>query len=333
MNYEKKYKEALERAREQYNKRTPLYDIESIFPELKESKDERIKKAIIRILKGEMRYVSKEDTDRYITWLEKQGSSNTFEVPETSIKDAEEVTSRMQHIEDDMKPIAEFIINYANWNLHKDEWNQPTLTVPLFRVLDALIQRGKPYGECVQNIEKQGENKPTYKVEPKFKVGDFIVNDYCSGKVIEITNDAYLLDTGQGIPFSCGNTHLWTIADAKGGDVLVNGSNIFIFHFLNGTRLMGYCHINIDNGRFYDDIGKNECFCLIDAIVNPATKEQRDLLFQKMKEVGYEWDSEKKELKKIEPKKLDADKVIAWLVANICDFEYYVKLFKKDFEL
>ena len=28
---------------------------------------------------------------------------------------------------------------------------------------------------------------------------------------------------------------------------------------------------------------------------------------------------------------LDPDKVIGWLVANICDFEYYVKLFKKDF--
>lgn len=64
-----------------------------------------------------------------------------------------------------------------------------------------------------------------------------------------------------------------------------------------------------------------------------ATKEQRDLLFQKMKETGYEWGGEKKELRKIEPNKLDADKVIAWLVANICDFEYYVKLFKKDFEL
>jgi hypothetical protein len=32
----------------------------------------------------------------------------------------------------------------------------------------------------------------------------------------------------------------------------------------------------------------------------PATKEQRDILFQKMKEAGYEWDSEKRELKKIE---------------------------------
>jgi len=33
----------------------------------------------------------------------------------------------------------------------------------------------------------------------------------------------------------------------------------------------------------------------------PATKEQRDLLFKKMKEAGYQWDAEKKELRKIEP--------------------------------
>ncbi len=41
--------------------------------------------------------------------------------------------------------------------------------------------------------------------------------------------------------------------------------------------------------------------------------------------------SEKKELKNIEPQKLYADSVIAWLVANICDYEYYIKRFKQDF--
>lgn len=35
----------------------------------------------------------------------------------------------------------------------------------------------------------------------------------------------------------------------------------------------------------------------------------------------------------IEPKKIDSNKVIAWLVANILNYEYYVKLFKKDFGL
>ena len=35
----------------------------------------------------------------------------------------------------------------------------------------------------------------------------------------------------------------------------------------------------------------------------------------------------------IEPRKVYADKVIAWLVANICEFDYYVKRFKQDFEI
>ena len=34
--------------------------------------------------------------------------------------------------------------------------------------------------------------------------------------------------------------------------------------------------------------------------IYPATKEQRELLFKKMKEAGYEWDSDKKELRKID---------------------------------
>lgn len=38
--------------------------------------------------------------------------------------------------------------------------------------------------------------------------------------------------------------------------------------------------------------------------LQPATKEQRNLLFQKMKENGCEWDAEKKELKNI-PKHYD----------------------------
>ena len=177
MNYEEKYKKALEWMQSLYSglHGATKEDAEHYFPELKESEDEKIRKTLIEYIKGikSWNYFLGISKEQMIAWLEKQGSPNTFEVSETSIKDAEEVTSRMQYIEDDMKPIAEFIINYANWNLHKDEWNQPTLTVPLFRVLDALIQRGKPYGECVQSIEEQGEKKPVDKVEPKFKAGNW----------------------------------------------------------------------------------------------------------------------------------------------------------------
>ena len=68
-----------------------------------------------------------------------------FEHPNIKVKDAIEVSSRMKYVDEDLKPIADFIMNYASWNLHEDEWNQPVLEVPLFRVLDALVQRGKPY--------------------------------------------------------------------------------------------------------------------------------------------------------------------------------------------
>ena len=83
----------------------------------------------------------------YINALEVKEVEEKFERPHIKIKDAIEVSSRMKYIDEDLKPIADFIMNYASWNLHKDEWNQPVLEVPLFRVLDALVQRGKPYCE------------------------------------------------------------------------------------------------------------------------------------------------------------------------------------------
>ena len=77
--------------------------------------------------------------------LEVKKVEEKFECPNIKIKDAIEVSSRMKYIDEDLKPIADFIMDYASWNLHKDEWNQSVLEVPLFRVLDALAQRGKPY--------------------------------------------------------------------------------------------------------------------------------------------------------------------------------------------
>jgi len=148
-------------------------------------------------------------------------------------------------------------------------------------------------------------NNPNYeelKVKnlPKFKVGDWIANDYCAGKVIALTDDAYLLDSGQGIPFSCEhNAHLWTIQDAKDGDVLACSDWLFILKQFNakGNKHKTYCHYDLTLNRFKDDTdsymvtGSDE--------FHPATKEQRDQLFAKMREAGYSWDEKKKELRKI----------------------------------
>ena len=119
-------------------------------------------------------------------------------------------------------------------------------------------------------------------------------------------DDAYLLDTEQGISLSYEhNAHLWTIQDAKDGDVLVYGDNpndhhvevIMIFKSLRNER-SAFTHFHIFDDRFRTDdwsaCGKN---------VHPATKEQRDILFAKMKEEGYEWDAKKKELIRLNYKK------------------------------
>ena len=152
------------------------------------------------------------------------------------------------------------------------------------------------------------------RVEPKFKVGDFIANDYCRGKIIKITDDAYLLDTGQGIPFSCEhNVHLWTIQDAEGGDVLICKGNI---KNSNGIKYERICLFNnLDNAfftltktsNFVEEYGIDVNIDYPDNTV-PATKEQKEILFMAMKAAGYEFDFEKKELKKIEQKPAEKTK-------------------------
>ncbi len=98
--------------------------------------------------------------------------------------------------------------------------------------------------------------------------------------------------------------HLWTIKDAKPGDVLVTDSGRpFIFKGCldekHPNSPVAYCGIARDN-YFYDCDGDDDWWT--DENVHPATEEQRSLLFKKMKQAGYELDAEKKEMKKIEQK-------------------------------
>ena len=84
--YEKKYKKALEKAKESYHRfegKTVHYDLvkldlEDMFPELKESKDERIRKELLSWLKskdGQTLPIDKYNAA--IAWLEKQGEQKS----------------------------------------------------------------------------------------------------------------------------------------------------------------------------------------------------------------------------------------------------------------
>ena len=158
---------------------------------------------------------------------------------------------------------------------------------------------------------------PDYKelelsVEPKLKVGDWIVqND--NGTVSQITKvikdidkdgeyRAYEHTNGYFHEIFENEFHLWSIADAKDGDVLYfNDNTIVIFKDLyNSTTFHSYCYI--EDGLF--EISEDEMPDWWESKgFTPATKEQCDLLFAKMREAGYQWDADKKDVKSYsEPK-------------------------------
>ncbi len=66
---------------------------------------------------------------------------------EEEIKNDISVTSRLKHITDEEQlKIIDFIIGYS----FKDEqqvYTNGTIVVPLYRVLDAILQKGQPYQE------------------------------------------------------------------------------------------------------------------------------------------------------------------------------------------
>lgn len=156
-------------------------------------------------------------------------------------------------------------------------------------------------------------NNPDYKelpVEPVFNVGDWLFHNTLG--VLPILVEGY--SELQGYKVVCKSApyclqkgvveseyHLWTVEDAKDGDVLVNDAGcIFInagFEKDDNVTLDCYCYVSVQ-GIFYEEDHKAGSW-LYASHVRPAAKEQSNMLFKKMREAGYTWDADKKELRKI----------------------------------
>ena len=159
--------------------------------------------------------------------------------------------------------------------------------------------------ECIDWLEKQGKQLAD-KNEPKFEVGDWVVF-ITSESVYQVEKKEnyeytirHILGGSMCLPFS--NEELireWTIEDAKDGDVLACNEEILLFKsysVLQG-RISLYCWYNGHTNNFHS----KEVIDILLTTRNkvcPATKEQRDALMKAMNDAGYEWDADKKELKK-----------------------------------
>jgi hypothetical protein len=171
---------------------------------------------------------------------------------------------------------------------------------------DLLLNKIKDKG-YVFDFEKNELKKKI-----KYKAGDWIVSKYgdlfqvkeiVAGNEIVAGDYKLLCPSGNeeinSVRIVDNNSHLWSIKDAKDGDVLCVYDNIFIFkeHINWEYKVYSYCELH--NGEKLASIHP-ACICSgEEETLKPATKEQRDLLFEKIAEAGYKWDAEKKVLNKI----------------------------------
>ena len=164
--------------------------------------------------------------------------------------------------------------------------------------------------ECIAWLANQGKNS-TNKTKPRFNVGDWVIfiKDKRIFRVEEKENYEYTLRYILGgsicLPFS--NEELireWTIQDAKDGDIICYKDEISLYE--NDIKYLtkpeptfgGFTYYCCYDGKRFIT---NNFYLLIeqDKIdIHPATKEQRDALIKAINNAGYEWNAEKKELKK-----------------------------------
>ena len=195
--------------------------------------------------------------------------------------------------------------SYYNINQQRDngwvnDYFQPATRKQRKQLFQKMKEAGYEWDPVKKELKKIENEAVTNKINKprKFKVGDFLVvnrDGCCIGKVVEITDNSYKLENEGGyfhLKFSGDlEIHPWTIKDAKSGDVLA-GEHGAILIFKQIDDMFSF-------SSYYNIQQKRNCDWISDYF-QPATKQQRELLFKKMKEEGYEWDSNKKELKKIE---------------------------------
>ena len=141
----------------------------------------------------------------------------------------------------------------------------------------------------------------------KFQVGDWVVEPREDESDVlwhieKIENGSYWDGSvGASIEYADKYYHTWTLEnDAKDGEILVSSitNKPFIYNGnYNDIHVGGYCGLT-----FGDEftIASGDHYWTEKKDVRPATKEQRDFLFERMKEADYMWDFSNKKPIKIE---------------------------------
>ena len=198
--------------------------------------------------------------------------------------------------------------------------------------LDCTMFENVTFEEVVTEIDCDGNEEIKIVLLTHYKDG--MVDEIILTEFGTYTHDA----TAKCVIFPKGKTTWegfqkpWTIQDAKDGDVVSYGDGwTCIFKCIHGIWFSSYCFITSD-GEFHTGYEEHEVHTTINGNIHLATKEQCNLLFQKIKEAGYKWNLETKTLEKfIESKE---DKTV--MAGIYFDREYYadeVELHLNNYEI
>ena len=296
-DYRKDYEELISKLKtildSQTNETISIDSIRKVIPELSESKD-NIENRLINAIKSSAQLEN---------CLQKHG----FKIKEI-----------LNWLEKQIERKSDVRYRYLEELLVADDIYQMAMN-------DAMVKEAKDKATsaisklCVSEL--LGFRKTDNSVRPKFKTGDWVMLDrpVLITKVEDMPYNTHQYWTSDGKWFGdATKAKLWTIQDAKDGDVLAEHETIVLFKKIEGQNIRCYCtyHYLGFNPTFYVGTLQNKTpYC-------PATKEQRDLLLQKMKETGYEWDAEKKELRTIEQASAwneEDEKILKELVEEVKD--------------
>lgn len=167
-----------------------------------------------------------------------------------------------------------------------------------------LLEKAMTEAGYTFDFEKGGLNKIT-----KFKIGDWVVEprEVESDVLwhIEKIENGFYYDGSVGVSIEEADKyyHVWTLEnDAKDGEILVSSitNKPFIYNGkFNENHVGAYCGVG-----FGDEfvIAHTQYYWTEKKDIVPATKEQHDFLFERMKEADYMWDFSNKKPIKIETK-------------------------------
>ena len=274
--------------------------LENLFPKLKESEDERIRKELIRAFQSLNTIEVWNGIKRtdIIAWLEKQ---ETTQKPLTF--------KSLPRLLDMIKP-SDRAVAYSNKLADSLDSEGYAADSKIVRT-SIKMMRGEKVPLATMDESEESTDKPD-KVSPKFGIFSWICDGISTRQISRVLDSGfYIFD--DGFNSRCEDIdskyHLWTIQDAKNGDILVAypevGSElpeqIFIFKEIKDRSYVE------DAVEFHCKYANNEFSVNKQSFMGqsttgrylPATRTQRGLLISKMKKSGYEWNSHTREVEKL----------------------------------